>query len=143
MINGVFHTGIIVSDIDLLVPFLCDVFEMEVTARLDTQTGPEVPMIMGLPDAQVNIVMLEKAGHTLELLQIVQPKPEPIYPETPFGKVGHAHLAFEVDDIQAAYDRMKEKGVTILTPIQDIGVMKFFHVRAPDNQWFEVVEPRK
>jgi len=58
MFKGITHTGLIVSDLDTLAAFLCDVFEMEVRAELGLQTGPEVPQIMGLPDAQVKIVML-------------------------------------------------------------------------------------
>lgn len=143
MFKGIVHTGLIVSDIDTLVPFLCDVFEMEMKADLGLQTGPEVPQIMGLPDAQVKIVMLGLGGQTLELLEIVKPACEPISKETPYGQVGHCHLAFEVDDIDAAYARVREKGVEIVIPPQEIPAQKFFYLRAPDNQWFEVVEPRQ
>jgi catechol 2,3-dioxygenase-like lactoylglutathione lyase family enzyme len=141
MFKGVVHSGLIVSDIETLAPFLCDVFDMRVKADLGLQTGPEVPQIMGLPGAQVKILMLEIGGHTLELLEVVQPRCEPISKETPFGRVGQCHVAFEVDDIDAAYARMKEKGVEVVVPPQEIPEQKFFYVRAPDNQWFEVVEP--
>jgi catechol 2,3-dioxygenase-like lactoylglutathione lyase family enzyme len=143
MFKSITHTGLIVSDLDTLVPFLCDVFEMEVKAELGLQTGPEVPQIMGLPDAQVNIVMLGLGDQTLELLQIVRPACAPIAKETPYGQVGHSHVAFEVDDIEAAYERLVARGVEIVIPIQDIPVQRFFYVRAPDNQWFEVVQPRR
>jgi catechol 2,3-dioxygenase-like lactoylglutathione lyase family enzyme len=142
MFKGVAHTGLIVSDIDTLVPFLCDVFEMEVKADLGLQTGPEAGQIMGLPGAHVKIVMLEKGGHTLELLEIVKPEREPIAKETPYGEVGHCHLAFEVDDIDAAYARVREAGAEIVVPPQVIPELKFFYLRAPNNQWFEVVEVR-
>jgi N-methylhydantoinase B len=143
MFKGITHTGLIVSDLDTLAAFLCDVFEMEVKAELGLQTGPEVPQIMGLPDAQVRIVMLGIADQTLELIEIVRPACEPIFKDTPYGQVGHSHVAFEVDDIDSAYARLEEKGVEIVVPIQDIPVQKFFYVRAPDNQWFEVVQPRR
>lgn len=141
MFKSIVHTGLIVSDIETLVPFLCDVFEMDVKADLGLQTGPEVPQIMGLPDAQVKIVMLGAGDQTLELIEIVQPPCEPISRETPYGQVGHSHVAFEVDDIDAAYARLRDKGVEIVIPVQKIPEQKFFYVRAPDNQWFEVVEP--
>lgn len=143
MATGVAHTGLIVSDIDALVPFLCDVFGMEVKADLGLQTGPEAEQIMGLPGVHVKIVMLEMGGHTLELLEIVKPARQPISKETPYGEVGHCHLAFEVDDIDAAYDRVRERGVEIVVPPQEIPELKFFYLRAPDHQWFEVVESRR
>jgi catechol 2,3-dioxygenase-like lactoylglutathione lyase family enzyme len=143
MFKGITHTGLIVSDLDTLAAFLCDVFDMEVRAELGLQTGPEVPQIMGLPDAQVKIMMLGIGDQTLELIEIVRPVCEPISEDTPYGQVGHSHVAFEVDDIDVAYARLQEKGVEIVLPVQDIPVQRFFYVRAPDNQWFEVVQPRR
>jgi len=141
MFKGITHTGLIVSDLETIVPFLCDVFEMEVKADLGLQAGPEVTQIMGLADAQVRIVMLRMGEQTLELIEIVQPECEPIFKDTAYGKVGYSHVAFEVDDIDAAYTRLEQKGVEIVVPIVDNPVQRFFYVRAPDNQWFEVVEP--
>ena len=98
---------------------------------------------MGLRDAQVRIVMLGMGEQTLELIEIVRPVCEPIRKDTPYGQVGHSHVAFEVDDIDSAYARLEQKGVEIVLPVQDIPVQRFFYVRAPDNQWFEVVQPRR
>ena len=116
---------------------------MEVKADIGVAPGPEVPQIMGLPDAQVRIVMLGMGEQTVELIEIVRPVCEPIFKDTPYGKVGYSHVAFEVDDIDSAYTRLQQKGVEIVVPIVENPVQKFFYVRAPDNQWFEVVQPRR
>lgn len=47
------------------------------------------------------------------------------------------HLAFAVDDIYAACERLQEGGVTILRPPRD-GRMAF--VRSPDNQSVELLQ---
>ena len=53
--------------------------------------------------------------------------------------VGRAfgHLAFEVDDIYAVCDSLREAGVTILRPPRD-GRMAF--VRSPDDQSVELLQ---
>ena len=141
MFKRIVHMGLIVNSIDRALPFYRDVFGMRVKADFGLQTGPEVPEIMGLPEAQVRIVMLELEGQLVELIEIVQPKREPIHGDTPYGEVGHSHLAFQVDDVDAAYRYLQERGVEMVIPPQEIPEQKFFYLRDPDNQWVEVVEP--
>ena len=43
MFKGITHTGLIVSDLETIVPFLCDVFEMEVKAELGLRPGRRSP----------------------------------------------------------------------------------------------------
>ena len=142
MITGVHHTGVIVSSIEKVLPFYRDTLGMKVTAKLGVQDGPEVPIIMGIPNAKVDIVMLQIGGQTFELIQLVNPVGKAIPSETPFGQVGHGHIAYQVDNIRDAYRTLKQKGVKVVLPPQEIpGVMEFFYVRDPDGLWVELVHP--
>lgn len=53
------------------------------------------------------------------------------------GGRNFGHLAFQVDDIYAACERLRDAGVTILRPPRD-GRMAF--VRSPDQQSIELLQ---
>jgi catechol 2,3-dioxygenase-like lactoylglutathione lyase family enzyme len=142
MISGIHHTGFLVSNMDKSLAFYRDLIGMELFANVGLQDGPEVPLIMGVPNAKVTIVMLQKEGRILELIQMIQPVGKPIPKDTPYAQVGHGHIGFCVDDIQKAYNKLKKNGVPIVLPPQIIpGVQKFFYFRDPDGYWVEMVQP--
>ncbi len=103
------HTGIIVSDLDRSIAFFCDALGFTVTSRAPRDPAL-IRSITGVEGADVEIAYIRGPDHSLELIQYLAPADK--------GQVtarqcdtGLFHIAFDVDNIDAAVDRVAEFGV--------------------------------
>jgi catechol 2,3-dioxygenase-like lactoylglutathione lyase family enzyme len=140
MTMGIYHFGIIVSNIDRLLPFYCDILGMKVADDWGVMSSPDVAAVTGIPDAKIRIVMLQMGDQTWELIQMVSPPGKPLPEDTPYAEVGHAHIAFQVDNVEDTCEYLKEKGIRIVCAPQEIGGKKFFYCRDPEGLWVEFIE---
>jgi len=115
------HTMVRVSDIDASLKFYRDALGLEELSRKDYPQGRYTLVFLCAPgdeSAQVELT------HNWD-------------PETYGGGRNFGHLAYQVDDIYATCQRLKEHGVTVLRPPRD-GRMAF--VRSPDNISIELLQ---
>ena len=115
------HTMVRVSDIDKSLDFYCNKLGLKEVRRMDHEQGRFTLVFLAAPgdeDAQIELTY--------------NWDPEPYDEGRHFG-----HLAFQVDDIYAACDRLMKGGVTINRPPRD-GYMAF--VRSPDNISIELLQ---
>ena len=115
------HTMVRVSDVDASLDFYCAKLGLEEVRRSESPQGRFTLIFLaapGQPEAQV------------ELTYNWDPE---VYGE---GR-NFGHLAYEVDDIYAACERLMAAGVTINRPPRD-GRMAF--VRSPDNISIELLQ---
>jgi lactoylglutathione lyase len=115
------HTMVRITDVDASLKFYRDALGLEVLSRRDFPQGKFTLIFLAAPgdgDAQVELT------HNWE--------PEPYAGGRNFG-----HLAYAVDDIYAACERLQQHGVTINRPPRD-GRMAF--VRSPDNISVELLQ---
>jgi catechol 2,3-dioxygenase-like lactoylglutathione lyase family enzyme len=114
------HVNIVVQDLERMVAFYRDVLGLSVTKRV-TISGPWVAATVGLADAHADVVYLDfPAGPRIELLRYNTPaldRPADIgRPNAP----GIRHLAFRVNDIDAATERLRAAGVRIFSAVQTV-----------------------
>ena len=115
------HTMLRVTDLDQSIRFYCDALGLREVRRRDYPQGRFTLVFLAAPDdehAQVELT------HNWD--------PEEYSMGRAFG-----HLAYEVDDIYAACQRLQEHGVTINRPPRD-GRMAF--VRSPDQVSVELLQ---
>jgi len=115
------HTMVRVSDVDASLRFYCDLLGLTEIRRIDNEQGRFTLVFLAAPgdeDAQVELT------HNWD--------PEDYGEGRNFG-----HLAYRVDDIYAACQRLMDGGVTINRPPRD-GYMAF--VRSPDNISIELLQ---
>jgi lactoylglutathione lyase len=115
------HTMVRITDVDASLRFYRDALGLEVVKRTDYPQGKFTLIFLaapGNPEAQVELT------HNWE-------------PEQYTGGRNFGHLAYEVDDIYAACDRLQSHGVTINRPPRD-GRMAF--VRSPDDISIELLQ---
>jgi lactoylglutathione lyase len=126
-----------VADIDASLKFYCEGLGLEQVRRVDNEKGrftlvflaspADVKRLGGVPEnanpTQLNIPMVELT-HNWD-------------PEDYSGGRNFGHLAYMVDDIYAAVERLAEQGVTINRPPRD-GHMAF--VRSPDGISVELLQ---
>ena len=122
------HTMIRVSDVEASLKFWCDALGLEEMRRIDNEAGRFSLIFLAAPK--------DKARSQAER----SPEVELTYnwdPETYSGGRNFGHLAYRVDDIYAACQRLMDGGVTINRPPRD-GYMAF--VRSPDGISVELLQ---
>jgi len=115
------HTMVRVTDLDQSLRFYCDALGLREIRRHDNEQGRFTLVFLAAPgDEQAQVELTYNWD------------PEPYGIGRAFG-----HLAYEVDDIYAACQRLMDHGVTINRPPRD-GRMAF--VRSPDNISVELLQ---
>ena len=131
------HTMIRVSDIDASLRFFCDGLGLTEVTRFDSEKGRVTLVFLA---AQSDI---DRAGGIPEGMRPTQshiPMVELTYnwdPEEYTGGRNFGHLAYRVENIYEAVERLAEMGVTINRPPRD-GHMAF--VRSPDGISVELLQ---
>ena len=115
------HTMVRVTNIDQSLDFYCAKLGMQEVRRVESEAGRYTLVFLSAPD---------DAAAQLELTYNWEP-------EAYTGGRNFGHLAYEVDDIYATCERLREHGVTINRPPRD-GRMAF--VRSPDNISIELLQ---
>lgn len=132
MFGRIDHIGVAVEDIDAALALYEQSFEMELAHRETVE------------EQGVEAVLLDVGEGHVELLA-------PLGPDTPVGKFmakngeGLHHVAYAVEDIDAALERLSAAGLRLIdseprTGIRDSRVA-FLHPRSTGGVLTEIVEP--
>lgn len=122
------HTMVRVTDIDASLRFYCDLLGLQEVRRMDNEAGRFTLVFLAAPKD------LDRSAAERS------PEVELTFnwdPETYSGGRNFGHLAYKVDDIYAACQRLMDGGVTINRPPRD-GRMAF--VRSPDGISVELLQ---
>ena len=129
------HVGITVADLDLATEFLVGL-GLEVEGPRMFVEGKFFDIVIGIPDSRTEIVMLRPpdGGTRLELSRFVRPDHDPGSPAAMANELGLRNMAFEVDDLQAAVDRLAADGYGLVGGIgQYEHVWRMAYVRGPEG----------
>jgi lactoylglutathione lyase len=115
------HTMVRVRDLDASLRFYCSALGLKELRRTDSEKG------------RFTLVFLSAPGDESAQVELTYNWDPEDY------KIGRAfgHLAYEVDDIYAACEKLQQHGVTINRPPRD-GRMAF--VRSPDDISVELLQ---
>jgi methylmalonyl-CoA/ethylmalonyl-CoA epimerase len=126
------HIGVAVEDIDAAIALYGGSFEMELAHRETVESQG------------VEAVLLDVGDGHVELLA-------PLGPETPVGKymakngAGLHHVAYAVEDIDAALEQIAAAGVELIDSKPRVGIrgsrVAFLHPRSTGGVLTEIVEP--
>lgn len=132
MFGRIDHVGVAVEDIDAALDLYEKSFEMPLVHR-ETVT-----------EQGVEAVLLDVGDGHVELLA-------PLGPDTPVGKfmakngAGLHHVAYAVDDIDAALEGIAAAGIKLIDTKPRIGIREsrvaFLHPRSTGGVLTEIVEP--
>jgi glyoxylase I family protein len=109
MIGPLHHVGLTVSDLDVSLAHYRDHFGFRVISVGDV-TGPVIERITGFAGAHLRIADLSAPdGRIVELIEYIVPRSQksPLDLNDP----GITHIAFEVGDVAAMYERLNANGV--------------------------------
>jgi methylmalonyl-CoA/ethylmalonyl-CoA epimerase len=126
------HIGVAVEDIDAALALYGESFEMELAHRETVESQG------------VEAVLLDVGEGHVELLA-------PLGPDTPVGKYlakngsGLHHVAYAVDDIDAALKKIAASGIELIDSEPRVGIrdsrVAFLHPRSTGGVLTEIVEP--
>jgi methylmalonyl-CoA epimerase len=126
------HVGVAVEDLDSALALYEGTFAMPVAHRERVE------------EQGVEAVLLDVGDCHVELLR-------PLGPDTPVGKYlarkgpGLHHVAYRVDDIEAALAKLSADGVALIDSEPRTGIRRsrvaFLHPRATGSVLTEIVEP--
>jgi lactoylglutathione lyase len=122
------HTMVRVADLDASLNFYCNLLGLKEMRRIDNEKG------------RFTLVFLAAPGDAEQANTAQAPMVELTHnwdPEDYKGGRNFGHLAYQVDDIYALCQRLKDGGVTINRPPRD-GHMAF--VRSPDGISVELLQ---
>ena len=121
MIADILHTGFSVRDLDISVGWYTGVLGLELVHR---QRGDNAytRTLVGVAGAVIEVAQLAIPGspsrystHMLELIQYTRGG-GPDHRDLAVNRVGTAHLAFIVTDLDARYERMLAAGAHFVNP---------------------------
>lgn len=104
------HTSFTVSSLDRSVGFFRDCLGFELVSRAPRDPAV-IQSITGVAGADMEIAFLRAPGHTLELIEYKAPATKGRVESRPCD-TGFAHLAFNVDDVDAVVAAVAPFGVT-------------------------------
>ena len=150
MIVDTWHFSFTVADLERSIEFYRDILGLELVHRQE-QANAYTRKFVGYPDAHLKVAQfriagahLARSGHLLELVEYVAPKGQKV--DTRTLNPGTAHLAFQVDDIRAEYQRMLVQGVRFRSePVAiEAGINKggfTVYFLDPDDITLEIIQP--
>jgi methylmalonyl-CoA/ethylmalonyl-CoA epimerase len=132
MFGRIDHIGVAVEDLDAALALYGESFEMELAHRETVESQG------------VEAVLLDVGEGHVELLR-------PLGPDTAVGKflarkgTGLHHVAYAVDDIDAALVRIAATGIELIDAEPRVGIrdsrVAFLHPRSTGGVLTEIVEP--
>jgi catechol 2,3-dioxygenase-like lactoylglutathione lyase family enzyme len=129
------HIGITVADLDTVTAFFVGL-GLEVEGTRMFVDGEFLDTVIGIPDSRTEIVMLRPpdGGTRLELSSFVRPDHQPGSPTAMANELGLRNVAFEVDDLQAAVDRLATEGYGLVGGVgQYEHIWRMAYVRGPEG----------
>ena len=145
-ILGTNHTSFTVSSLDETVDFFTIVLGFEFLHR--GMRDPDfTERVVGVKGARIEVAYLQGPGHRLELIQYHAPEDRSQVDCRPCD-TGFAHLALDVDDIDAVLAAAEPYGVEPLNPPQLLNAGpnkggKVVYTRNRDGVTVEFIQPPK
>jgi catechol 2,3-dioxygenase-like lactoylglutathione lyase family enzyme len=135
------HIGLVVEDLDETVRFLT---LLGLDCNKPGRFGGEwIDRIIGLEDATVETVMARApdGDDVFEVVRFRSPAAGAQEPAAAANRPGLRHVAFQVDDVRAVVDRVREAGWDTVGEIVDYeGMFLLCYVRGPEGLIVELAE---
>ena len=113
-LRGINHIGVPVRDLDATVAWYKEMLGIEPTFGQLGTSGPEVETVVQVEGAVIDMAFFVLGNTCLEFLEYREPEGKDFTLRN--CDVGAVHICFEVDDIDAAYERLIAKGVKFSQP---------------------------
>jgi catechol 2,3-dioxygenase-like lactoylglutathione lyase family enzyme len=107
------HIGVCVSDLERSLAFYRDGLGFAEVTRFDS-SGEATDTLLGLADADLRVVFLQRDGVRIELLHYVSPGHRGTGEPRPMNALGLTHLSLRVSDLDATLAALERAGARVL-----------------------------
>ncbi|SVE18801.1 uncharacterized protein METZ01_LOCUS471655 [marine metagenome] len=137
------HTSFTVSDLDRSLAFFRDALGFEVSSK-GPRSASLIQAITGVEGAEVLIAYVRGPAHSIELIQYIKPETRSSVRPQPCD-TGFSHIAYDVDDIDAAIKAARDHSVEPIGPVVAIDQgpnrgRRVAYLRDPDGITIEFIE---
>lgn len=123
-LQGVHHVSVSVPDIETARRFYIDLLGAEEIMAVEWHPGNAwIDAIVGIEGSAAKTFMARLKNIHVEVFEYTSPVSPPQDPRRPVSRNGYTHIGFQVDDIQAVYERMVAAGLEFNTP-PDLSVIE-------------------
>ena len=114
------HHGFTISNLERSVEFYHKLLGLEIVRISERSNLPSYDHILGYDDVRLQVALLRLPGtdFLLELFQYQNPPSTPRELSNKF--VGSSHVAFEVENVDAIYESLRDAGYGAINPPIDI-----------------------
>ena len=119
MIVGLHHVAIGVSDFDRALVFYTEALNFSIVQESEFEHDANADAAIGLSGVRARMAMLKAPNAYLELWQYTEPAPEDRRSRA--CDFGYPHIALQVDDIQAEYERLQAHGMEFVGEVVHFG----------------------
>ena len=152
MITGVHHFSFSVTHLERTIEFYTKVLGIKVQSRSRNKYDTLGTALFGTqwginqPQADLELAVMNIGGTRVEFIEYKDPKAQP-YHKNP-SIAGSAHLAFQVEDMEATRKKLEDAGVNFHSPINrfmEAGKIewRWCYFRDPDGIILELVEQKQ
>lgn len=114
---GVHHIGVSVPDLDKAREFYLDILgAIEEVEPLEWAGNPFIDKIVGLEGSAARQFFCRLGNVQIEVFEYAAPKPAPLDPGRRVNEYGYTHMALQVEDIAAVYQRIVAVGLPVHAP---------------------------
>jgi glyoxylase I family protein len=148
MITKLNHANVIVSDLERSKKFYTEILGLEVLMATEIDEA-QFAKGVGISGAKVKGAFLQVPGTptVIEMFEYTAPhRSKDLAHDRLPSDVGIGHLAFEVDELDAVYERLKVRGVPFVSPPvtipdshKDVGGVRFCYFNDPDGILLELI----
>lgn len=139
--QGIRHTGIYVKDLESMISFYQDVFDLRIAVR-QKEYGDYTDTIFNEKNVEIDVCKLEFSNKTMiELVHYAREEDSLRWNEK-IHQCGKMHIAITVESIEKVYEKIKERGCQVLSkPCNSPdGKVKVFFARDLEGNYLELVE---
>lgn len=141
--RGVRHTGIYVKDLESMISFYQNVFDLKI-AVWQKECGDYTDTIFDERNVEIDVCKLEFSNKTMIELVHYAGEEEALGWNETIHRCGKMHIAITVDSAENTYEKLKARGCQALSkPCNSPdGKVKVFFARDPEGNYLELVEER-
>ena len=138
------HVGITVRNLERSLAFYRDIFDLEPGMTFHVTAGPVLQESLRLPAHTQRIALIPIDDVMIELIEFTPNRRENF--DGRQDETGYAYVSFEVDDLDALYERLSAKGVEFTAPPRvapdhyPVSGSKYAFVKDPDGKNIELVQ---
>lgn len=137
MIRGIHHIALHTYNFDRMITFYRDVIGFSVVTEGYWENDAKIDSVIGVKGSAARNAMLRAGNCYLELFEYANPRARAGEPLRPNDK-GYTHLALDVVDVQAEYERLSAAGMKFCRTPGDFGDIQAVYGQDPDGNVVEI-----